>query len=410
MALVKSGAGEAHWGVPSTSRRDFLASAAAAGGFLLACGDDRGSGGGGHGGDGGCGGADPFESGELLGTLGFVDDGDIELEVLQNVGWDGRLYTDLSKLTPETLVTSNETFYVRTRYPDLLDPKAPWRILVDGHVNGPAELALEDLLPLVGPRGVHLMECSGNGRGGSFGLLSAAEWSGVKMVDVLDLLDIRPEATRVLVSGFDGHSVPSENNHSKPGASWVFTFEELADAFLATEMNGSPLPPDHGAPLRLLVPGWYGCTCIKWVDRIALVDDAEPATPQMQEFASRTHQDGVPELAAMFAPATIDHAAMPVRVERWRACGETIYRVVGILWGGSRVTDALSIRFGDEPWTQVNVAPPPVTNATWTLWSHVWRPSKAGRFPIRMRIDDPTIVTRRLDADYYLRTVDVVAI
>jgi DMSO/TMAO reductase YedYZ molybdopterin-dependent catalytic subunit len=398
-----------------TSRREMLASAAAVASFLLACGDDGAPGGAsGQGGEGaaggaggGCGGDDPFAGAELLETLGFVDDGDLELGVPLNVGWDGRLYTNLSTLSPDALVTPNDSFYVRTRYPDLLDASAPWRIDVDGLVEGPAELALEALLPLVGPRGVHLMECSGNSRKGSFGLLSAAAWGGVRMVDVLELLDIRAEATRVLVSGFDGHSVPSANGHSKPGASWVFTFSELAEAFLATEMNGVALPPDHGAPVRLLVPGWYGCTCIKWVDRITLVDEREPATAQMKEFASRTHQVGVPELAAMFAPATIDHAAMPVRVEQWRVDGAILYRVIGVLWGGSRVTDALSIRFGDGPFTPVTVCPPPSTSETWALWSHAWRPSAPGEYPIRMRVDDPALVTRRLDDDYYLRTVAI---
>lgn len=393
----------------TTSRREFLASAAAAGSLLLACGDDgeTNRGGGGAGGANGCGSADPFAGGERLATLGFTDDGDAELGVPLNVGWDGRLFTDLSTLGPETLVTSNDEFYIRTRYPDQLDPSAPWRIAIEGLVEGPSELTLDDIAPLVGPRGIHLMECSGNSKGGSFGLLSAADWGGARMADVLALLDIRPDATRVLVEGFDGHSVPSENGHSKPGASWVFTFDQLADAFLATEMNGEPLPPDHGAPLRLLVPGWYGCTCIKWVNRIVLVDESEPATAQMMEFASRTHQNGVPELAAAYAPATIDQAAMPVRVEKWRVGAEIVHRVVGILWGGSKVTDALSIRFGAGPWTPVDVCPPPTTNATWTLWSHAWRPSATGQYAVRMRIDDPSIVTKRLDSDYYLRTVAI---
>lgn len=397
-----------------TSRRDFLTRAAAAGSFLLACGDDGGRAGGGAG--GGIGGAaeggascegDPFEGGQLRSVLGFVDDGDIELDVPFNVGWDGRLFTDLSKLGPDTLLTKNELFYIRTRYPDQLDPRAPWRIAVGGQVNGPAELALEELLPLVGPRGVHVMECSGNTRAGSFGLLSAASWDGIRMADILARLDIRRDATRVLVSGFDGHSVPSANGHSKPGASWVFSFDQLADAFLATHMNGVALPPDHGAPIRLLVPGWYGCTCIKWVDRIALVDDSEPATAQMQEFASRTHQNGVPELAAMYAPATIDQAAMPVRVEKWSVGADVLYRVVGIMWGGARVTDALSIRLGGEPWVRVAVCPPPTTNATWTVWSYAWRPTSPGLHEVRMRIDEPGIVTKRLDSDYYLRTVAI---
>ena len=109
----------------SSSRREFLTSAAAAGSFLLACGDDGAQGGGGAGGGPGggasCDDADPFAGGELVEVRGFVDDGDIELGVPFNVGWDGRLYTDLSALTPDALVTSNELFYIRTRYPDLLD-------------------------------------------------------------------------------------------------------------------------------------------------------------------------------------------------------------------------------------------------------------------------------------------------
>src|SRR5262245_117851 len=128
-----------------TSRREFLTSAAAAGSFLLACADDESTSGGGGVGAGGGGAApscaeDAFAAGELRGVLGFVDDGDIELGVPFNVGWDGRLYTDLSTLDASTLVTKNESFYIRTRYPDLLDPTAPWRIAVDGLVNGPALL------------------------------------------------------------------------------------------------------------------------------------------------------------------------------------------------------------------------------------------------------------------------------
>lgn len=371
-------------------------------------GDATTTGGPGSGGDtGGGGGGGGDDTSELLEILPFVDDGDLPLETLLGVGWDGRLYTDLSKLGPDALLIDNDRFYVRTRTPDLLDPDAPWVVSVDGLVASEAALGLEELLPRSVDQGVHLLECSGNARGGSFGLLSAAAWRGVPMAEVLSLLAIRPEATRVLVSGFDGHSQPSANGHSKPGASWIFTFDELAQAFLATHMNGAPLPPDHGAPLRLLVPGWFGCTAIKWVDRITLVDDDALATSQMQEFASRTHQDGVPVRAADFRPARIQQAAMPVRVERRRGEDGTFLRVWGILWGGREPTSAVSIRFGGAAWQPVTVDPPTETNATWTLWRHDWRPTLAGEVPIRMRIDDPSIPTIRLDADYYLRTIAI---
>ena len=106
-------------------------------------------------------------------------------------------------------------------------------------------------------------------------------------------------------------------------------------ALLAVRMNGAPLPRDHGFPVRLVVPGWYGCACIKWVNRIELVPDEAPATSQMHEFAARTHQPfdrlkaGTEVVARDFVPAVIDTAAMPVRVEKWAIDGRLAYRVVG---------------------------------------------------------------------------------
>jgi DMSO/TMAO reductase YedYZ molybdopterin-dependent catalytic subunit len=338
----------------------------------------------------------------LLGTVPFTDE-QSALEVVSGEGLDGRLYTDLSRLTEDALVTPNETHYIRTRYPDLLDPNAAWKIAVSGLVEAPLDVTLDMLASKVKKDlGPFVLECSGNGSFAGFGMLSAARWSGVLVTDVLAMVKPLTSAKRVLVSGFDGHSKPSER--STPGASWIFTFAELAaaGAFLATEMNGVPLPRDHGFPVRLFVPGWYGCTCIKWVDAITLVDDDAPATSQMQEFAARTHQNGTPALARDYAPATMDQAAMPVRIEKWRVDGAITYRVVGIMWGGYRVTDKLAIRFRDEDaWTPVVVHPEQTT--TWTLWSHEWRPTAIGPYAITLKIDDPAIPTRRLDLGFYRR-------
>lgn len=366
------------------SRRHFLA-----GGLVAGCGGSFGS-------DDG--------RGTLLGTVPFTDE-HAELEVVTGEGLDGRLYTDLEKLGPDAPVTSNETHYIRTRHPDLLDRSAPWKIAVGGLVDAPLDVTLDMLSPRVkNDLGPYVMECSGNGSFAAFGMLSAARWSGVPIADVLAMVKPLATAKRVLVSGFDGHSRPSAR--STPGASWIFTFDELtsAGALLATEMNGAVLPPDHGFPVRLLVPNWYGCTCIKWVDALTLVDDDAPATSQMQEFAARTHQSGTPALARDYRPAVIDQAAMPVRIEKWRAGGVLTYRVVGIMWGGQRPSHALRIRFRDgDPWVPVDPSPRQTTNTTWTLWSHDWRPAGPGEYAITLKVDDPGIPQRRLDLGYYRR-------
>lgn len=374
-------------------------------------GNTIGAGGSGEGGAGGAGGVPPetcedlFAAGQLLETLDFTSDGNLAKHSLQGNGWDARLYTDLAEVDFDNRIVSNDRHFVRTRYPDLLNPTGPWEIDVNGLVSN-TTLTISELEALSQPRGPHVMECSGNFQSSGFGLLSAAEWSGALVTDVLDMLDISSSATRVRIAGFDGHSIPSNGGHSSPGASWIFTFEDLQHAIFATEMNGVPLPPHHGEPVRLLMPGWYGCSCIKWVNEITLVDESAQATSQMREFASRTHQNGVPNMAAQYKPATIDQTAMPVRLEKWSVNSEIVYRVVGIMWGGYELADdKLRIRFDNGPLEPVEVCPSHTTNQTWTVWEYLWRPEGTGYWNITCQIDDPNIVTKRLDTEFYLREV-----
>jgi len=350
---------------------------------------------------------DPFPGGKFLGDIPFEGEGSVQLNVSTGEGLSGRRFLDHSTLTPETLVTSNENFYIRTLYPDQLKRNNPWRIAVNGLVQKPVDLSLDNLLPKATSMGIHLMECAGNDRFSRFGLLSAASWTGIPIFEALEKINILPQAALVRISGFDEHSRPAHD--SKPGASWIFTKEQLekSGAFLAIEMNDVPLSKDHGAPIRLVVPGWYGCTCIKWVNEITLVADTESSTSQMREFASRTHQSGVPRLARDFIAAVIDQAAMPVRVEKWSLDSKVIYRVVGILWGGVNAARSLAIRFNNHT-NYVDVdAYEHQTNGTWSLWTHIWKPDRAGLYRIQLKIDNQSAPTRRLDAGYYVRTVKV---
>src|SRR4029453_16795682 len=130
-------------------------------------------------------------------------------------------------------------------------------------------------------------------------------------------------ATGVVVSG---RGYPERSpGQSVPGASWGFPLASLErlGACVGIRMNGESLPADHGKPVRLVVPGWYGCAWIKWVNDIRVVGDREPATSQMKEFAGRTHQTGRHELAGNYTPADIQTAATPIRVEKRRLPGGT---------------------------------------------------------------------------------------
>jgi len=347
---------------------------------------------------------DPIPGATLVGLLPFLDDTGAALEVDHGAELDARFTTDLSTLTGDSPVIPTERFYVRTGPSPLLDLADDWVIRVRGLATA-VDLRLVDLLDLVEDQGAVLLECSGNSSTAQFGLMSAATFAGIPLPRLLERLSIDPAATRLRIGGFDEY--PLLSGTSTAGCAWVYTFDQLADAFFAVEMNGEPLTVEHGFPVRLVLPGWYGCCCTKWVDELVFVDEDEPATSQMIEFAVRTEQEQVWTLAREYTPATIDQVAVPVRVEQWRtADGGTVYRVVGLMWGGDVPTDTLQISFGGafEP---VQSCPRPADNRTWTLWSHTWAPRRPGDYDIVLRIDDPTIRTRRLDRGWYLRSVRV---
>jgi DMSO/TMAO reductase YedYZ molybdopterin-dependent catalytic subunit len=325
------------------------------------------------------------------------------LEKIVGTGWHGRLSKDLSKLSEKTLITPNDKFYIRTRCPLNLPKAVNWKISLRDQERAAGQVAAKDLAKRAKPKGVHLLECSGNG--GSFGLISAAEWSGVPILEVLDDAGLKGE--NILVRGFDEHKkMPKQAMQS--GCSWIFKREQLAKsgAFLATEMNGHPLPVDHGYPVRLLVPGWYGCTCVKWVRSIEIVDAKAKSTRHMREYARRTQQKGTPRRAKDFRPAEMDTAAIPIRVEEWKEGKETVFKVIGLVWGGDKVVSGLDIHIGDEPVVPVSSFAQK-THTTWSLWSHEWKPTREGRFDIWLTVRDKKVRTRRLDRRYYKRRIEI---
>lgn len=332
---------------------------------------------------------DPFQGGKLAGTLLFEGESASPLDTLLGDELDGRRFTDLSHLDRDRLATLTDRFYVRTRASHLLDTSRPWSVRV-----GARRIAMDELKAQAEPQGLHLMERAGNTRAARFGMIGVAFWDGVPLSRMLDRMrGTPPNRSPRPCRGPVG---------SSPARTW-----RIPRAFLATGMNGEPLTPDHGAPVRLVAPGWYGCACIKWVNGIGPVDEAAEPTSQMREYAARTHQHGMPARASEYRPATIDPAAMPVRIEKWLVDGRVEFKVIGIVWGGSLPADSLRIRFGpDEPYVPVTRVQP-AAHSPWGLWTHVWTPGQPGAYRIGLLLSDPSIRTRRLDAGFYVRQVRI---
>jgi sulfite oxidase len=202
-------------------------------------------------------------------------------------------------------LTATDAFYVRGHgaVPEL-DPAA-FRLRVHGLVERDLELSLATLREAFREREVTAtLQCAGNRRAGLMairdirgeapwgaGATGTATWTGVSLADVLGLAGPRPDAAHV---GFDGADVcPEARPAQRFGGSIPLDKARRPEVLLAWAMNGEPLPPVHGAPLRAIVPGYIGARSVKWLERIEL--RARPWQGYFQHVAYRLlPEDGVP--------------------------------------------------------------------------------------------------------------------
>src|SRR5919204_4978826 len=162
----------------------------------------------------------------------------------------------------------------------VVDPAA-WSLSLGGHVEHELSLGLEELQARPAAELTVTMECAGNGRAhldprpvSQPWLLEAvgtAPWAGTPLRPLLEEAGVGESAVEVLFTGLD-RGIDGEQEQLYQRA---LTVEEALrdDVLLAYEMNGSPLPPQHGFPLRLVVPGWYGMTNVKWLAEIEVLDE-----------------------------------------------------------------------------------------------------------------------------------------
>src|SRR5260370_9467868 len=128
---------------------------------------------------------DPCAGGKPLGTVDFINEGPVPLDIPQGSELDGRLYTDLSTVEAENLITPADKFYIRTRISQLFRDPTTWQVKVDGLVDRPLKLGIESLKKAAKPMGMHVMECAGNVRLVRFALISAAKWTGLPIPELL---------------------------------------------------------------------------------------------------------------------------------------------------------------------------------------------------------------------------------
>ena len=197
-------------------------------------------------------------------------------------------------------VTPIGLHYLLTHYDIPEVDTASWRLEIGGLVERPLSLSLDELRRRPAVEVAVTMECAGNGRAhvephvvSQPWLLEAvgtARWRGVPVAALLDEAGVHDGAVEVLFTGLD-RGVEGGEEQAYERSLPVESVLRESDALLAYEMNGVPLPPQHGFPLRLVVPGWYGMTSVKWLSRVTLVDEPFDGYQMRHSYRVRHDED-----------------------------------------------------------------------------------------------------------------------
>jgi DMSO/TMAO reductase YedYZ molybdopterin-dependent catalytic subunit len=296
-------------------------------------------------------------------------------------------------------ITPTEEHYVRSHFAVPQVNAATWALQVRGAVGQPYALTLDQLRALPKVSRVVTMECAGNGRAfldpavagvqWERGAVSTAEWTGVRLADLLARAGVGPGAVRVV---FEGHDSGEVKNTPFPQGAISFhrsmTLEEAGarDAIVAYAMNGQPLVAAHGAPARLIVPGCYGMASVKWLSAIEVITGDFDGYWETTDYAYWDRSSGRPlrrPLMGMQVKSLIARPSPQAQV----AAGTTT-EIVGAAWSDGPVTRIEVSTDGGRTWADAEFIDAQ-GDATWRRWRHRWQvPAASGETVLMSRATD----------------------
>jgi DMSO/TMAO reductase YedYZ molybdopterin-dependent catalytic subunit len=225
------------------------------------------------------------------------------------------------------------------------------------------------------------------------GLLSNGVWTGVGLASILKEAGIKPEAREVVFLGLDMETekkaAAGNREFTTPHGRSMYVQDALSpDAMLAFSLNGEPLPAEQGFPLRLILPGWYGMTQIKWLSRIHVLDRRYEGQHMTRNYLAVRAFD-TPE-GRLFLDTSISKTNMKsvvARVTRRRIGVGWEFRITGPAWGGQVPIQHVDVQIDDGPWQRAGLEAPRGKYA-WRLWSLTVKDLPPGAHKLAARATD----------------------
>ncbi len=338
-----------------------------------------------------------------------IDFADLDGYRVENGAENPRVkFFDLRRLT--SWKTPQNEFFVFHQTRTVQASLADWRLRIGGFVDKPRELTLDQIRQRTGRRELAVtIECSGNNAYATAnGQVSNGVWTGVGLAPILKECGLRPEAREVAFFGMD-----LERERDAPAAAAHGRSLYVQDALdphtmLAYALNGTPLSPEHGFPLRLIVPGWYGMTQIKWLNRIEVLDRRYEGSHMARNYHTIRGAGTVD--AGTVLETSISKTRLKsviARVTRRKdAKGGYAYKISGAAWGGPSALKAVEVRVDESAWRAARLGERGGDFA-WTLWSIDWNEARPGPHALVSRAIDVAANLQPTSAEWQASVISI---
>ncbi len=289
------------------------------------------------------------------------------------------------------VLTPKDQFFTTQHYghPDV--DAATFKLKITGLVDRPKSLSLDDLRKIGGKELVAGFECSGNRRPMQ-GLASNGRWTGVPLRTVLNEAGVKAQAREIVFFGADKGKEEVEFRTQKYeveqqyGRSMAKDLALGPEPFLAYALNGEPLTKHQGAPLRLIVPGWYGAPNVKWLSQIHAQEDEYLGKFQARWY--RTLRGEMIDGEMKWKETAITHMQLKSFIARVTKSGPS-YKVMGVVLNDGTPIKSVEVKVDEGPWLTATLDPATAKEKySWKLFTYTWTGATAGEHTLVSRVTD----------------------
>jgi DMSO/TMAO reductase YedYZ molybdopterin-dependent catalytic subunit len=298
-------------------------------------------------------------------------------------------YQDTSKI--DNFYTPNANFYVIQHYNQPQVADSDFRLRLTGLVNNELTLSLADLKSRQKFEIDAGFECGGNSPRLFQGLIGNAKWGGVRLVDLLEEASLDRNGIEVVFYGADKGMEKTRNDLDMQvemafGRSINADDAMNPDIILAYEMNGEPLPLFHGAPLRLVMPGWYGVANVKWLNQIHIQDRRYMGRFMGRDYVTLAKRNIGGE--ERWEERSVTKIRLKSSIIRVTKTGND-HNILGFVLNDGTPLRSVEIKIDNGPWQRAEMDPAN-SKYSWKLFNYTWRNASRGEHTIVSRVTDVT--------------------